>query len=211
MSKKSTTTNEKTSSKRNSEQKKGSMNQHLSGKHKEIRVTEPEMIIDDTEIQSASEDIENKLTKNPEEIEQEVRDMQDKYLRLSAEFDNYRKRTLREKADLLRFANEDILKSILPLIDDFERGIDNIDKAQDIEALRAGVHLIYNKFKDFIKQNGIKEIEAMEQLFNIDFHEAMTNIPAPAEDLKGKVVDVLEKGYLLNDKVIRYAKVIVGE
>ncbi len=146
-----------------------------------------------------------------DKIAQEIQDWHDKYLRLSAEFDNYRKRTIKEKADLLRLANEDLLKDILSVVDDFERGIETIDKSQDLDALRAGIHLIYNKFNDFIKQKGLKEIESMEKPFDIDFHEAVTKIPAPSAKLKGKVVDVIEKGYILNEKVIRYAKVVVGE
>ena len=136
---------------------------------------------------------------------------QDKYMRLSAEFDNYRKRTLKEKSELTKQANGDLLKDILPVVDDFERGHDNLEKATDLDGLKEGISLIYNKFTEFLRQNGIKEIEAKEQDFDIDYHEALTKIPAPTEDLKGKVVDVIEKGYLLNDKVIRYAKVVVGE
>jgi molecular chaperone GrpE len=151
------------------------------------------------------------LSAKTEEAENKAREWQDKYIRLSAEFDNYRKRTLKEKADLMRYANEELLKKILPVIDDFERGIQIIDKSEDIVALKTGIHLIYNKLSEFIKQNGIKEIEAMNQPFDLDYHEAMTKIPAPTQDLKGKVVDVIEKGYILGDKVIRYAKVVVGE
>lgn len=151
------------------------------------------------------------LSAKTEEAENKAREWQDKHLRLSAEFDNYRKRTLKEKADLMKYANEEMLIRILTVIDDFERGIQIIDKSEDIVALKTGIHLIYNKFGDFIKQNGIKEIEAMNQPFDLDFHEAMTKIPAPSEDLKGKVVDVIEKGYMLGEKVIRYSKVVVGE
>jgi molecular chaperone GrpE len=151
------------------------------------------------------------LSAKTEEAENKAREWQDKYIRLSAEFDNYRKRTLKEKSDLIKFANEDLLKKILPVIDDFERGIQIIDKSEDIDALRKGIHLIYNKFSDFLKQNGVKEIEATSQAFDLDFHEALTKIPAPSEELKGKVVDVIEKGYILGDKVIRYSKVVVGE
>lgn len=152
-------------------------------------------------------DLKEKLAQS----EVKAKDSQDKYLRLSAEFDNYRKRTLKEKSDLIRLANEDILKNLLPVIDDFERGIENVDKSQDIDALKQGIHLIYNKFVEFIRQNGIKEINAKEQSFDLDYHEALTKIPAPTEELKGKVLDVIEKGYILNDKVIRYAKVVVGD
>ncbi len=139
------------------------------------------------------------------------REWHDKYLRLSAEFDNYRKRTLAEKVDLSKQANAGILKDLLSVVDDFERGMDNVDKSEDINALKEGIHLIYSKFIEFTRQNGVKEIEAKEKEFDVDFHEALTKIPAPSEELKGKVVDVIEKGYLLNEKVIRYSKVVVGE
>jgi molecular chaperone GrpE len=146
-----------------------------------------------------------------EELETALKEWKDKYLRLSAEFDNYRKRTLREKTDMLKLANEDLLKDILPVVDDFERGMDNMDKSEDVDALKKGVHLIHSKFTDFLRQKGIQEIVARDKNFDIDFHEAITKIPAADETMKGKVVDVVEKGYLLNDKVIRYAKVVVGE
>ncbi len=154
---------------------------------------------------------EKELKKKIAESEQAARDWQEKYIRLSAEFDNYRKRTLKEKADLILMANANLLNDILRVVDDFERGIDHIDKSNDLEALKQGIHLIYTKFSEFLKQKGIKEIEAMGQPFNIDYHEAMTKIPAPAEEDKGKVIDVIEKGYMLNDEVIRYAKVVVGD
>lgn len=162
---------------------------------------------DEKRAESEHSILESKL----EEAESKSREWQDKYIRLSAEFDNYRKRTLKEKADLIKLANEDLLIKILSVVDDFERGMDNIDKSEDVDALRTGVHLIYGKFTDFIKQNGVKEIEAKNQTFDFDYHEAITKIPSPSDDLKGKVVDVIEKGYILNDKVIRYAKVVVGE
>lgn len=156
----------------------------------------------------------NTAEKKEEKInkyKEEATEWQDKYIRLSAEFDNYRKRTLREKTDLIKMANEALLIDILSVVDDFERGIATIDKSDDLKALKDGIHLIYDKFNAFLRQKGIKEIEAMEKEFDLDYHEAMTKIPAPEEYLKGKVVDVLEKGYTLNDKVIRYAKVVVGE
>ncbi len=144
-------------------------------------------------------------------MEEKNRELQDKYLRLSAEFDNYRKRTLREKAELTKSASADLLSNILPVMDDFERGIQNIEQAKDIAALKEGVLLIYNKFKEFLNQNGVKEIEATHKDFDIDLHEAITKIPAPEDELKGKVVDVVQKGYLLNDKVLRFVKVVIGE
>jgi len=139
------------------------------------------------------------------------KDITDKYLRLSAEFDNYRKRTLRERMELTKTAAESVMLSILPVTDDFERAMDSIDKGMNFEAVKEGILLIYNKFKDFNKQNGITEIEAAGKEFNTDLHEALTKIPAPSEDLKGKIIDVVQKGYYLNDKVIRFAKVVVGE
>jgi molecular chaperone GrpE len=145
------------------------------------------------------------------EYQQQIKDLNDKYIRLMAEFDNFRKRTLKERMELLKSAGEDILVNILPVVDDFERGIQAIDKSDDIESVKQGIHLIYNKFKDFLSQRGVKEIEAMQQDFNVDIHDAITKIPAPEENLKGKVVDVVQKGYYLNEKVIRFAKVVVGE
>jgi len=138
-------------------------------------------------------------------------ELQDKYLRLSAEFDNYRKRTHKEKSELIKTAAEDVLKKIIPVMDDFERGLNAVNTARDIEAVKEGMNLIYGRFREFLGQNGVKEIEALHQEFDTDFHEAITKIPAPDEAMKGKVVDVIEKGYYLHDKVIRYPKVVVGE
>jgi molecular chaperone GrpE len=142
---------------------------------------------------------------------EKVKELQDKYLRLSAEFDNYRKRTMKEKSEMIKTASEDLLKKIIPVVDDIERGLNVVNSARDLEAVKEGMNLIYGRFRDFLQQNGIKEIDAMNQEFTTDLHEAVTKIPAPEEQLKGKVVDVIEKGYYLHDKVIRYPKVIVGE
>ncbi|MCK9638855.1 MAG: nucleotide exchange factor GrpE [Prolixibacteraceae bacterium] len=135
----------------------------------------------------------------------------DKYLRLSAEFDNFRKRTLKEKMDLMKNASESVIVSFLPVIDDVERAIKAIETSDNLETIKEGINLIYNKFKDFTKQNGVVEMEANGLELNTDHHEAITKIPAPSEDLKGKIVEVVQKGYMLNDKVIRYAKVVIGE
>lgn len=141
----------------------------------------------------------------------EIQEWKEKYLRLSAEFDNFRKRTLREKADLMKFAGEDFILSLLPILDDFDRAVHSIDQTKDIEALQKGIMLIYNKFEDFLKQKGIQEIESMHADFDTDHHEAITKIPAPEKKLKGKVIDVIAKGYELNGKVIRHSKVVVGD
>ena len=146
-----------------------------------------------------------------EELGNKLQDISDKYMRLSAEFDNYRKRTLKEKMELTKSAGEKILVNVLPVMDNFERALQSMDDAKDVEALKEGVQLIYSNFKDFISQNGVKEIEAVNQEFDTDIHEAITKIPAPSEELKGKVVDCVEKGYTLNEKVIRFSKVVVGE
>lgn len=153
----------------------------------------------------------NKLADENKKLKEQLSESQDKYLRLSAEFDNYRRRTLKEKADLLKSAGEDVLIKILPVIDDFERGMAFMVKTEDTKSVKDGIELIFNKFSDFLNQNGIKEIPAMEADFDTDLHEAITKIPAPDKKLKGKIVDVIEKGYTLNDKVIRFAKVVIGE
>jgi len=145
------------------------------------------------------------------ELESANKEWNDKYLRLSAEFDNYRKRTLRERIEMTKTAGESIMLSILPVVDDFERAMHSIDQGMDFEATKEGILLIYNKFKEFNKQNGISEIEAVGEIFNTDLHEALTKIPAPSEEMKGRIVEVIQKGYYLNDKVIRFAKVVVGE
>jgi len=144
-------------------------------------------------------------------LEAEVKEQQDRYLRLSAEFDNYRKRTLKEKIDLTKFAGEGIFTSLLPVLDDLDRALAHVNEASDTEALRQGIELIYNKFREYLTSQGIKEITALHEELNTDLHEAVTKIPVPEKKLKGKIVDVVEKGYLLNDKVIRYAKVVIGE
>lgn len=146
-----------------------------------------------------------------EELNAKLADLSDKHLRLQAEFDNFRKRTIKEKAELIKSGGESVLMNILPVIDDFERALNSLKDVPETDAGKQGTQLIYNKFSEFLKQNNVKEIEAINQEFNVDLHEAITKIPAPAEELKGKVVAVVEKGYVLNDKVIRFAKVVIGE
>lgn len=146
-----------------------------------------------------------------EEMGHKLAEINDKYLRLSAEFDNYRKRSLKERLDLVKNAGEELLQKILPVMDNFERALKSMETATDVPALREGVELIYTNFRDFLTQNGVKEMECLHTEFDPDVQEAVTKIPAPTEDLKGKVVDCIQKGYTLNDKVIRYPKVVVGE
>lgn len=149
--------------------------------------------------------------KETEELANKLIEMNDKYLRLTAEYDNYRKRTLKEKMDLTKSGGENVLIKILPVVDNLERAIQSIRATSDIDAVKQGIELIYNNFRDFLKQNGVQEIECLNLDFNSDVQEALTKIPAPNPDLKGKVVDVIERGYYLHDKVIRYAKVVVGD
>ncbi len=146
-----------------------------------------------------------------EKLRGQIEKENDRYLRLSAEFDNFRKRTLKEKADLTKYAGADILLSLLPVIDDFDRAIQTLNTTEDNGHAKDGMKLIYSKFKDFLQKNSLQEIDAMHKVFDTDLHEAITKIPAPKKSLKGKVVDVIEKGYMLNGKVIRYAKVVIGE
>ena len=153
----------------------------------------------------------DKVVPDVKALEEKLAEVQDKYIRLSAEFDNYRKRTLREKMELSKYASENLLISIIPLMDDFERALKHMDTASDCAAIKDGIDIIYGKFSEFLKQNGVKEIESMNSNFNVDLHEAVAKTPVAEDEKKGKVVDVLLKGYYLQDKVLRFAKVVVGE
>lgn len=154
---------------------------------------------------------EEKLAQELEKANEQIEEQKDKYLRLSAEFDNYRKRTMKEKAELILNGGEKSISSILPIVDDFERALKNMETATDVAAVKEGVELIYNKFMSVLGQNGVKVIETKEQPLDTDYHEAIAVIPVPNEALKGKILDCVQTGYILNDKVIRHAKVVVGE
>ena len=154
---------------------------------------------------------EEKLAQELEKANEQIEEQKDKYLRLSAEFDNYRKRTMKEKAELILNGGEKSISSILPIVDDIERALKNMETATDVAAVKEGVELIYNKFMSVLGQNGVKVIETKEQPLDTDYHEAIAVIPAPNEALKGKILDCVQTGYILNDKVIRHAKVVVGE
>ncbi len=146
-----------------------------------------------------------------ERLKAELATEKDKYLRLVAEFDNYKKRTSRERLELIQTAGKEVIAAMLPVLDDFERALKQMETAQDVAAVKEGVQLVYNKLKAELEIRGLKSMEAVNQEFDADKHEAITEIPAPAEDLKGKVVDEVQKGYLLFDKIIRFAKVVVGK
>jgi molecular chaperone GrpE len=153
----------------------------------------------------------HKKDSKTEKLEQEVAQLNDKYLRLYSEFDNFRKRTLREKLELSKVAATDVIASILPVIDDLERAYAAIETTEEVHsATKDGLGLILNKLMNILSQQGMEPIKALGEDFNTDFHEAVTKIPAPTPDQKGKIVDVIEKGYMLGGKVIRFAKVVVG-
>ena len=154
---------------------------------------------------------EEQLQKELEQANATIEEQKDKYLRLSAEFDNYRKRTMKEKAELILNGGERCITSILPIIDDLERALQTMQSATDVAAVREGVELIYSKFISTLEKNGVKAIETQEKALDTDFHEAIAVIPAPTKELKGKILDCTKKGYTLNDKVIRHAQVVVGE
>lgn len=190
---------------------------------KEKKVKEEELNVEETlnnaEEQPQDEQVENavpmtheeELEKELETAQETIEEQKDKYLRLSAEFDNYRKRTMKEKAELILNGGEKSLSSILPVVDDFERAIKTMETATDVQAVKEGVELIYNKFMATLAQNGVKVIETKDQPLNTDYHEAIAVIPAPSEAQKGKILDCVQTGYTLNDKVLRHAKVVVGE
>ena len=190
---------------------------------KEKKVKEEELNVEETlnnaEEQPQDEQAENaapmtheeELEKELETAQETIEEQKDKYLRLSAEFDNYRKRTMKEKAELILNGGEKSLSSILPVVDDFERAIKTMETATDVQAVKEGVELIYNKFMATLAQNGVKVIETKDQPLNTDYHEAIAVIPAPSEAKESKILDCVQTGYTLNDKVLRHAKVVVGE
>lgn len=152
-----------------------------------------------------------KSQKQLEEAQQTIEDQKDKYLRLSAEFDNYRKRTLKEKAELIKNGGEKAISAILPILDDLERALANMQKLDDIQAMYDGIDLIHQKFLKTLSQEGLQKMEPVGEAFDTDFHEAIALVPAPEEAQKGKVLDCVQTGYKLNDKVIRHAKVVVAQ
>ncbi len=146
-----------------------------------------------------------------ERLQSELDKLKDTHLRLVAEYDNYRKRTLKEKSELIRSGGEKALTDLLPVVDDLDIALVNLDKATDLDALKEGMHLIYSKFVDYLSRQGVTVIETAEQPFDDELHEAIATFPAPEEALKGKIIDCVKKGYRLHDKVLRHASVVVGQ
>lgn len=190
-----------------------------NGSSQQIATETPENIMSDVKEEKTDEQAKGHTKSKKEkgqdkkitELEASILEITDRHLRLQAEFDNYRKRTLREKMELVKSGGEAVLKNILPVVDDFERAIAAMSNVADDDHSKIGFILIYNKFKEFLKQNNVKEIEAVGKEFDLEKHFAMSKIPVQAEEQKGKIINVIEKGYTLNDKIIRFAKVIVGE
>jgi molecular chaperone GrpE len=151
------------------------------------------------------------MSRTEEELLGKLTEMQDRYLRLSAEFDNYRKRTLREKIELAQSGGESVIIKLLPIVDDFDRAMISMRATDDCGAIKTGLELIYVKVSEFLRQNGVKEIEVLREPFNSDLHEAVTSMTVEDDGMKGKIIEVTQKGYTLNDKVIRFPKVVVGE
>jgi molecular chaperone GrpE len=143
-------------------------------------------------------------------LEAQISELNEKYLRLYSEFDNYRKRTAKERIELIGTASEKIIKELLPIVDDFKRAQKNNSESTDFDAIKQGFDLIFDKFYKTLLNTGLTEMNSMGEVFDADKHEALTNVPAPSEDMKGKVIDVIEEGYYLNDKIVRFAKVVVG-
>jgi len=197
LNKKKKTTMEENQTTENTEQK------DILEENEAVKNEVPE--IDENSVQPEEEQISDE-----DKLKAEASEWQNKYLRLYAEFDNFKRRTSKERLELLQIAGKDVIVDLLPVLDDFERAQKSMETASDIEAVKEGVKLVHHKLKNLLTSKGLKEMNAVGTEFDADVHEGITNIPAPSDDLKGKVLDELEKGYYLNDKVIRFAKVIIG-
>ena len=194
--------------KRNFREEEELQDEHLQKKAEEAYSNDS-----DDEVNSPNDEIPNEddSLEELEKVNKQLQEEKDKYLRLSAEFDNYRKRTIKEKAELILNGSEKTISSIFPIVDDLERAIKNMETATDVEAIKKGIELIYSKFIAVLEQDGVKIIETKDKPLDTDFHEAIAVIPAPDKEHKGKILDCVQTGYTLNDKVIRHAKVVVGE
>ena len=170
-------------------------------------VAEPQEAEATAEVEESCDD----LGKKVEDLEKQLEKEKKEYLFLMAEFDNFRKRTLKEKSEIIKNAGENVLKGLLPIMDDFERGIKASENATDSDSVKEGMNLIYNKLKKYLNSNGVKELDPDDDTFDTEKHEAISVVPVPDEDKKGKILDTVEKGYTINDKVLRHAKVVVGQ
>ena len=173
----------------------------------EAEEVSPEIEKEAEEAQNTCDQAEKKIADLEAQVEKEKKE----YLFLMAEFDNFRKRTLKEKSEIIKNAGENVLKGLLPIMDDFERGIKAAEASPEGESVKEGVKLIYNKLQKYLNQNGVKEIDPSDDTFDTEKHEAISAVPVPDDSKKGKILDTVEKGYMLNDKVLRHAKVVVGQ
>jgi len=182
----------------------------MSKKDKNKEVEEPQ--VEDTATATAEAEEQNEVKTPEEQLQNQLAAEKDKFMRLFAEFENYKKRTNKERIELFKTASEGVMLAMLPVLDDFERAFMHIEEDKEAEELRKGVLLIYNKLLNTLEQKGLSKIEVNKgDAFNADDHEAVTQIPAPSDDLKGKIIDVVERGYKLGDKVIRFPKVVIGQ
>lgn len=174
-------------------------------------VTPEEVSPEEKKEEEVAQETCNEAEKKIKELQEQLDKEKKEYLFLMAEFDNFRKRTLKEKSEIIKNAGENVLKGLLPIMDDFERGIKAAENSPEAESVKEGVNLIYNKFKKYLNQNGVKEFDPDDDTFDTEKHEAISVIPVPDDDKKGKILDTVEKGYTINDKVLRHAKVVVGQ
>ena len=194
----------------NSKNETGGKNENINvDEATNLQEEQPNVSAKNTESDNVAE--ENAEQNELEELKKKYNELNDSHLRLMAEFDNYRKRTLREKSELIKNGGENALSNLLPVVDDFERALQNLRTAEDIKAVNEGVELIYSKFMSYLSQQNVKPIETVGKPFDAETSEAVALIPAPDVDMKGKVLDCVQTGYTLNEKVIRHAKVVVGE
>lgn len=178
--------------------------------HTKEEVNQQEELATDNHLQEQEAESVGNLESENNQIAAELAEMKDKYLRLYSEFENFRRRTAKEKTELITTANASLILALLPVVDDIERSQASIQQAGDVQALKEGVELIFSKLQKILENKGLKALQSKGELFNPDIHEAITQIPAPSDDLKGKIVDEIEKGYYLNEKLIRVAKVVIG-
>lgn len=197
----------------NKDQEKGFKNEAEDIKNPEGQEVAVDDVIPEEENteELETEGEENSLEKHIEDLKAQVDKEKKEYLFLMAEFDNFRKRTLKEKSEIIKNAGENVLKGLLPIMDDFERGIKASETSGDSEAMKEGIILIYNKLKKYLAQNGVKEFDPNDDTFDTEKHEAISVVPVPDESKKGKILDTVEKGYMINDKVLRHAKVVVAQ
>lgn len=182
----------------------------INPESQEVTVEDVAPETDNSEESETEGDV-NSLESQVEDLKNQIEKEKKEYLFLMAEFDNFRKRTLKEKSEIIKNAGENVLKGLLPIMDDFERGIKAAETSGDSDAMKEGVILIYNKLKKYLAQNGVKEFDPEDDTFDADKHEAISVVPVPDDSKKGKILDTIEKGYMINDKVLRHAKVVVAQ